>query len=356
MIRTALSHMKTESLVAGILLIVLLLLPLGASSWLLSDLSIYFSYALFAASLAFVWGHCGLLCLGQAVFFGLGAYAMSLVTLGMVPGADGMVSTWLGFAAAIAVPALAAQLLGRFLFHAQGLQGAFFGIVTLAVAFIVERLFINWDFLGGLNGLMNVPPIVLGLNGDGYELWEAVPLYYAALFVLVLGFSVLAALMRSRWGLALKAVASHEMRTKSLGYDTAHYKTTAFSIGAAIAGLAGALFVVQFGFVSPSLIGFGLSAEVLIWVALGGRGMLVAACAGAILVRVLESNLSSVFGDTWLLLLGGLFIVSVMFLPRGLVGEAIHALDRWRATRRKGGSTPHGMAAERLSPPEPTAR
>lgn len=313
---------------------ILLLLPLGVEDWLLADLSIFFSYALFAASLAFVWGHCGLLSLGQAVFFGIGAYAMSLVTLGMVPGAEGLVSTWVGLIAATVCPAAFAYLLGRFLFSADGLHGAFFGIVTLAVAFVVERLVINWDYTGGLNGLMNVPPINLGLNGGGYELWEAVPLYYAALAVLALGFAVLSLLIKSRWGTALKAVAMHETRTRALGYDTARYKTSAFTLGAAVAGLAGALFVVQFGFVSPSLIGFGLSAEVLIWVALGGRGMLVAACAGAVIVRLMESNLSSLFGDTWLIVLGALFVFSVMFLPRGLVGEGIHRLDRLLSKQR----------------------
>ena len=330
MMKTVLAKSSTQMLVALACALTLFCLPAIAADWVLADLSIFFSYALFACSLAFVWGHCGLLCLGQAVFFGVGAYAMSFVTLGMIPGADGLVSTWLGLVAAMLAPALIAYLLGLFLFSAKGLQGPFFGIVTLAVAFILERLFINWEFAGGLNGLMNVPPINLGLNGGGYDLWETVPLYYAALLVLVLGFLALAAIMASPWGLAAKAIASHEERTMALGYDTVQYKTNAFAIGAAAAGLAGALFVAQFGFVSPSLIGFGLSAEVLIWVALGGRGMLVAAALGAIAVRLLESNLSSVFQETWLLIMGGLFVVCVMFLPRGLFGEAIFQIDRLR--------------------------
>ncbi|PVB60134.1 branched-chain amino acid ABC transporter permease [Labrenzia sp. 011] len=331
MIRKTLDTASTQTLTALVCLVILVALPAVSTDWLLADLSIYFSYALFAASLAFVWGHCGLLCLGQAVFFGLGAYAMSFVTLGMVPGAAGLVSTWAGFAAAMIVPALFAYVLGLFLFSAKGLEGPFFGIVTLAVAFVVERLFINWDYAGGLNGLMNVPPINLGLNGGGFEVWETGPLYYAALVTLVIGFLALTVILQSRWGLAAKALSLHETRTRALGYDTTAYKATAFAIGAAFSGLAGALFVAQFGFASPSLIGFTLSAEVLIWVALGGRGMLIAACLGAILVRVLESNLSSVFNETWLLLLGGLFIACVMFLPRGLIGDVIHRIDSLRS-------------------------
>jgi urea transport system permease protein len=330
-----LANTDTQTLTALACLVVLIALPAIASDWLLADLSIYFSYALFAASLAFVWGHCGLLCLGQAVFFGLGAYAMSFVTLGMVPGAENIVSTWIGIAAAMILPALFAYVLGIFLFSAKGLEGPFFGIVTLAVAFVLERLFINWDFAGGLNGLMNVPPVNLGLNGDGFEVWETVPLYYIALAVFSFGFLALSLVLRSRWGLASRALSLHETRTRALGYDTTSYKASAFAIGAAFAGLAGALFVAQFGFVSPSLIGFTLSAEVLIWVALGGRGMLIAACLGAILVRLLESNLSSLFEETWLLFLGGLFVACVMFLPRGLIGDIIHRLDMVRARAGK---------------------
>jgi len=246
MIAPSLKKTDAQQSVSMIMLLILIAAPVVLPEWLVAEFSIYFSYALFAASLAFVWGHCGLLCLGHAVYFGIGAYAMSFTTLGMIPGLDHLVSTWIGLAAAMIAPAVFAYLLGFFLFSAKGLEGAFFGIVTLAVAFILERLFINWDYAGGLNGLLNVPPL----------------------------------------------------------------------------------------FVSPSLIGFTLSAEVLIWVALGGRGMLVAACAGAILVRLLESNLSSVFGDTWLVFLGAFFVITVMYLPRGLFGEAIHFIQRRIMSRK----------------------
>jgi len=314
---------------AGLLVLaVLVALPFAVEEWLIAEIAIYFAYALFAGSLAFVWGHCGLLSLGQAVFFGTGAYAMSFVTLGMVAGAEGIVSTWVGFAAAIAVPALLANLIGRFLFLAGGLQGAFFGIVTLAIAFIVERLAINWDYAGGLNGLMNVPPINTGLNGGGAEVYDALPVYYVNLAVLAAGVLVLTLLIRSRFGLVLKAIRGHETRTRSFGYDTARHKVSAFTIGAGVAGLAGALFVTQFGFVSPPLIGFGLSAEVLIWVAVGGRGKLLAACLGAILVRTAEAQFSSMLGDYWLVVLGAVFVVVVMYLPHGLVGEILHRLER----------------------------
>ncbi len=164
------------------LLAALAVLPAVAPSFLLSDLSIYFAYAIFAASLAFAWGHCGLLVLGHAVSFGLGAYAMSIITLGMLPGLSDLRSTWLGLVAAIAVPGVISLLLGAFFFGGKSLKGPFFGIVTLALAVLFERLAINSSWLGGMNGLMSVPPINLGLNGDGPEIYDALPVYFVFCF------------------------------------------------------------------------------------------------------------------------------------------------------------------------------
>jgi urea ABC transporter permease protein UrtC len=322
-----LRKLQAEGLLALFCLIGFLLLPLFVEEWRLSEMAIYFTYGLFAVSLAFVWGHCGLLSLGQAVFFGVGAYSMSLVTLGKIAGFEWLVSSWVGFAAAVVVSALFANLLGRFLFSASRLQGAFFGIIMLAVAFVVERLAINWNYIGGLNGLINVPPINLGLNGGGEEVWQSIPVYYIALFALTVCIILLMLVMRSRFGLALKAMRIHEIRTRALGYDIVAIKVRAFTIGGAVAGLAGALFVTQFNFASPALIGFNLSAEVLIWAAVGGRSYFVSAALGAILVRSFESSFSSLLGDYWLLLLGGLFVIVVMYMPRGLIGEGIHYLD-----------------------------
>lgn len=327
---TRLRDIRTEDALAALALAVFVLLPLGADDYALSEYAKFFTYGLFAASLAFVWGHCGLLCLGQAVFFGIGGYVMSVVTLGKVPGAPGLVSSWLGLALALALPALFANLLGRFLFYGQGLRGAFFGIVTLAVAVIAERLAVNWPYLGGLNGLMNVPPPNLGLNAGGHEIFEPRELYFTMLGVAAIGILLLAAVARSRYGVALKAIRDNETRAQFLGYDTAAYKTTALSLGAGVAGLAGALFVTQFGFASPKLIGFGLSAEVLIWVAVGGRALLIAAFLGAFAVRSVEGILSEALGAYWLLALGLLFILTVLVYPRGLIGEVVHWIDRRR--------------------------
>jgi urea ABC transporter permease protein UrtC len=310
---------------------VLLLAPLGLGGYETGLLAKYFAYGIFAMSLALVWGQGGLLCFGQAVFFGIGAYTMSVTTLDMLPGIGAYGSTWLGLAGAIALPALFANLLGRFLFYGRGLQGAYFGIVTLAIAVIAERAAVNWKWIGGLNGLMNVPPLNLGLTGDGYEIWDAVPVYYVTLAVAALVYAGLQALIGSRYGTVIRAVRDAEERTGYFGYDTAGVKVAVFTLGAAVAGLAGALFVTQFYFASPPLIGFTLSTEVLIWVALGGRGYPLAAFLGAILVKYADASLFKYLGDYWLLGLGALCVLSVIWFPRGLIGEAIYRFEGWRA-------------------------
>jgi urea ABC transporter permease protein UrtC len=314
--------------------LVLGLLPVVLDDWQTGQLALFFCYGIFAMSLAFVWGQGGLLCFGQAVFFGLGAYAMSLHTLGMFPWQRDAGGSLAGIAIAVVVPAVVAFLLGRFLFHGKGLRGAYLGIVTLAIAIIAERLAINWDYAGGLNGLMNVPPLTYPGPDGPTEIWDSGTLYYTALAAALTVFLAFELLLASRFGLVLRAIRSDEDRAQFLGFDTADYKIWVFTLGAAVAGLAGALFVTQFNFVSPALIGFALSTEVLIWVAVGGRGFLLAAFLGALVVRGLEDRLSEALGSAWLLVLGLIFVTVVVAFPRGLIGQLLARLDRRSIGRR----------------------
>jgi len=309
----------------------LALLPLFAGAWQVGQIAQYLTYGIFAMSLALIWGQCGLLSFGHAVFFGLGAYAMSLTTLGMLPGLAGWTSSYLGVALALLLPAAFANLLGRFLFYGRGLQGAQLAIVMLAVAVIAERIMTRWSYAGGMNGLMSVPPVDLGAFGLRYELYDPLPLFYGTLAAAVLVYALLEALVRSRRGVVLRALGADEPRTAFLGHDTRALKLAVFTLSAAVAGFAGALFASQFGFVSPPLIGFGLSTEVLIWVALGGRRALLTAFLGAIVVRLAENALGDLLGAYWLLGLGLIFVVCMIFLPRGLLGEVY-----WRLTGRAG--------------------
>jgi len=329
--------LSSSNLVGIVALLFFIVMPAIVSPWVAADFSMYFVYAIFAVSLGFLWGHVGLLSLGHAVFFGIGAYVMSVVTLGMTPGMGGLQSSWVGLAASVILSSAIAALLGAFLFGGRrGLKDAFLGIVTLSLAVVTERIAINSSFLGGMNGLMGVPPLTLGLNGGGAEIIDPLVLYAVMLAILVAVVLLMLRVQQSRFGLALASVRENELRAATLGHNAARLKIVALTLSGGLAGLAGALFVVQFGFASPSLIGFSLSADVLIWVALGGRKDLVSAALGAIAVRYLESQLSGAIGAAWPLVLGAVFVLCVILFPKGVFGQLNAAIDALRARRAPG--------------------
>ena len=298
----------------------LLAAPLLLDEWRVSQLAQLLTYGIFALSLAFIWGQAGILCFGQAIFFGVGAYVMALITLGMVPPLG--TSQWTGLLLAVAAAGLAGVLAGLFLLRGRGLSGAHLAIVTLCASFIAEVAARRWDFIGGFNGLLGVPPLEWPFErADPFM--SSVETYLLILALAALSYFILLFLTRSPFGTLLAAIASNENRTRFFGYDVFSAKLVAFTISAMIAGLAGALFTAQFGFVSPPLLGVALSTEVLIWVAVGGRGVLLGAMLGAILVRSVENSLSDTLGEYWLLTMGLLFVAVVVFAPSGLFGKLL---------------------------------
>lgn len=323
----------------GAIWVCLAALPLVLSEWRLTQLTQLVSYGVFAMSLAFLWGQVGLLCFGQAIFFGIGAYAMAVLTKGMLPALPS--GTGFGLVAATLVPGVCGVVAGLLMFRKRGLSGAYFAIVTLAAAVIAERAASHWDFLGGFNGLMGVPPLRYSAGQARFDLLETTPVYYVLLLAAALTYALLLWVERSPLGTALRAIRDNEQRTAYFGFDVSRYKIFSFALSAAVAGFAGGLFVTQFGFVSPALIGVALSTEVLIWTAVGGREVLLAAFLGALLVRSVEGVLSERLGYYWLLALGALFVATVVFFPAGLLGRAL-ALplpNRMRgAARRIGGA------------------
>lgn len=296
--------------------VLLALAPLVSDEWSIGQLAQYMTYGILAMSLSFIWGQAGILCFGQAIFFGMGAYLMALTTLEKFTWFGG--SQTIGFLLAVVGPALAANLLGRFFFAGRGLSGAFFAIVTLCAAVIVEIGAQRSKFIGGFDGLLGVPPLmagddVLSTNASFYVVFvSALVVYLIALFI-----------QRSPFGVVLAAIRNNEERTGFFGYRTTEYKIVAFTISGAMAGYAGALFTTQFGFVSPAIAGNALSTEILIWVAVGGRGVLLAAFLGVILVRFVESFLSQSLGNYWLLSLGVLFVLTVVVMPEGIFGRIL---------------------------------
>jgi ABC-type branched-subunit amino acid transport system permease subunit len=304
----------------------LALAPLVGGAYLVSQLTLYVIYGTLAMSLALIWGRAGLLCFGQAMFFGIGAYAMAISTKGMA--GEALASTYLGLLLAIGAAGLFAAVLGYFLFWGRGLSGPYLAIVTLAIALILERLLNNWYALGGYNGLLDVPPLTFATLGVGDEYWDPASQFYVILAITAAAYLGLEALLRSPFGILLSAIKTDPERAAFFGYRVMGLRVLVLAIGAGIAGLAGGLFAAVEGFVSPTLIGFLLSTEVLIWVALGGREVLLAAFLGAIAVRWIESSLADLFGDYWILALGLVLMASVVLLPKGLIATPLERLGR----------------------------
>ncbi|MEP3246555.1 MAG: branched-chain amino acid ABC transporter permease [Sneathiella sp.] len=315
-------HLIPLFLLAGLFAVA----PLFVGSYWISQLNYYLIYGLLALSLSLVWGYGGILCFGQAIFFGIGGYVMAIVTKGML--FPWLINSYLGLFCSVFAAALFAVILGYFLFAGKGINGPYLAIVTLAIAIVLERLMSNWYALGGYNGLLDIPPLNIGLFWFDFELWDSIPIFYTLLITVFSIFIGISLLTRSSYGILLTALKAHPDRLAFFGFSVLQIKLSVFALSAAIAGLAGALFVTVDGFASPTLMGFTLSTEILIWVAIGGKEMLMAAFLGAILTRFAESWLSEIFGDYWILLLGIAFMISVVLLPKGLIATPLAAIGR----------------------------
>ncbi|HKQ35351.1 MAG TPA: urea ABC transporter permease subunit UrtC [Nitrospiraceae bacterium] len=334
--------------VGGILLVVMPLLNVlpAEDSWFhLSDFSLnrfgkFLAFAILALGLDLIWGYTGILSLGQGVFFGLGAYCMGMhmmLTIGKesVYGSDlpdfmvwnqvkELPLFWKPFYSfpvavigAILVPMLFALVFGFFAFRSR-IKGVYFAIITQALALAAWLVFNRNDTnLGGTNGLTDFKQVI------GYRLSD--PGTQRALYiitVLCLGASYLLCrwIIRSRAGRVLVAVRDSEKRVVFSGYTPPNYKLFVFVVAAGLAGLAGLLYAPQVGIITPAQIGVLPSLEMVIWVAVGGRGSLAGAVLGAISVNYGRSVLTNYFPELWPFILGGLFVLVVLLFPDGLVG------------------------------------
>ena len=315
-------------------------------SWLhLSDFSLnrfgkFLAFAILALGLDLIWGYTGILSLGQGVFFGLGAYCMGMhlmLTIGKesVYGSDlpdfmvwnqvkELPLFWKPFFSfpgavlgSILVPMLFASVFGFFAFRSR-IKGVYFAIITQALALAAWLVFNRNDTnLGGTNGLTDFKQVL------GYRLSDAsTQLGLYILTVLCLGGAYLLCrwIIASRAGRVLIAVRDSEQRVVFSGYTPANYKLFVFVVSAGLAGLAGMLYVPQVGIITPAQIGVLPSLEMVIWVAVGGRGSLAGAVLGAVIVNYGRSILTNYFPELWPFILGGLFVLVVLLFPDGLVG------------------------------------
>jgi urea transport system permease protein len=312
--------------------------PFVVSPYELGLLGRFLAMAILALGLVLTWGEAGILSLGQGVFFGMGGYALAMhLKLASLPpgelpdfmmwsGAKTLPWWWAPFenplvavAGVVLIPAVVAALFSWAVFHRR-VGGTYFALITQALALAFSTFLISQQgSTGGFNGLTDFPTLFgLDLATNGV----ARLVYWATLGTLVLAAVGVAALLRSRFGVLLRATRDGENRVRFLGYDPTPYKVVAFTIAAALAGLAGAFFTLHAGVISPSLVGVAPSIEMIIWVAVGGRYSLIGAIAGALLVNLTRDAVSSAFPDLWLYALGAMFILVVTLMPRGLAGLA----------------------------------
>jgi branched-chain amino acid transport system permease protein len=264
-------------------------------------------YALFAMSLDLLMGYAGLASLGHAAFFGVGGYAVAMLSLRLSP------NIWLTLPSALICSALVGALFGLFALRARG---GYFLMITLALAQVLWGVAFGMSaFTGGEHGLPNVPAPA----GLPFSLDDAESQYLFTLLVALVGAVLLWLIAGSPVGYALRGIRESESRMVALGYDAWRYKYMAFVLSATFAGLAGALWVYYNRFANPEFLHVAFSAKVLLMVAIGGSGTLFGPALGGPLVVVLERVLSS-YTDRWLFFLGAIYVLITFFAPNGIVG------------------------------------
>ena len=314
-------------------------LPGVMDDYTLIEVTIYAVMAILSVSLAFIWGFGGILCFGQAAFFGLGSYTYAIAVVNM---GDSTVP----FLLAIVVPALFAALLGYVIFYGR-LSDVYMGVITLTVTLILFNLINStagpeWRIgtapLGGFNGIPAIP--TLNWPGQQDEVLTPKDIFYVTFGCLLLVYLLLRVLIASKIGRVIIAAKENEQRVLLLGYDARAYKLFSFTLGGAIAGLAGCLFANWGAFTSPTIFGLAQSAQIIIWVIVGGLGTLVGPVVGAVAIQWLTSQIGTqqVFNSN--LVLGGILVVFVLLVPKGIVPSIGQLLESvWRRMRRPAVST-----------------
>jgi branched-chain amino acid transport system permease protein len=291
-------------------LALLALFPLSGATFYTELVTKVMILAIFALSLDLLVGYTGLVSFGHAAYYGVGAYALGL----MAPRYEAA-SLWQTLPAAIALAGLSALAVGAFVVRVRGI---YFIMVTLAFAQMFYFVFHDTKFGRGSDGIsMNFKPSAAIASFVPFDLGNATHVYYFVMLLLVATFLFLRLLLRSTFGRALQGIRSNEHRMRSLGFPVYAYKLASFGIAGALAGLAGYLSALQFGFVNPELLSWHQSGNVLLMLILGGLGSLYGAVIGAFAFVALEEIYSSVTTH-WQLLLGATIILLVIFLPGGL--------------------------------------
>ncbi|NJL01932.1 MAG: urea ABC transporter permease subunit UrtC [Spirulinaceae cyanobacterium SM2_1_0] len=335
-------------IIVAIVLVLMLVMPASLPAFRLKLLGRFLSLAIVAVGIDLIWGYTGLLSLGHGIFFALGGYAFAMYLKLNGPeaplpefftlyGVDQLPWFWqpfksFGFTmlAIPIIPALVASVLGYLVFRNR-IRGVYFSILTQA-ALIVFFNFFNGqqELINGTNGLKTDTDLIFGqvVSSEAAQL----AFFETTVALLLAAYLLCRWLTSGRFGKLLVAIRDDENRVRFTGYNPTGYKVFVFAISGAIAGIAGALYTVQSGIITPSIMEVAFSIEMVIWVAVGGRGTLVGAILGALLVNQARTMLSEQFPEVWLFFQGLLFLLVVTVLPDGVLG-GFRRLVTWGRSR-----------------------
>jgi urea transport system permease protein len=315
----------------------------GTDSYILLLVGKFLCYAIFALSIDLIWGFTGILSLGQAVYFGIGAYFVALslkinyalehptrygnkfpdfmewnglteLPRFMVP----LINTPFAVVCALAIPTLLAFIFGVITFK-RHIYGVYCAVITLAESLILQEFIIEYQgYTGGFNGITD------------YSNYVGAPFLWFMLAVTIAFFVLVRVLTHSRIGTVLKSVRDNDVRAQFMGYNVANYRIFVFCVGAFMSAAAGAMYAAWVGIVSFLDAGPVFSVEGVIWTAVGGRATVIGAFVGAFLVKGLEFLLSGVLAEFWQLIVGALFIFVVLVMPDGIVGTLVNWFRKYR--------------------------
>ncbi len=358
---------RIDALFYVVFVALILCAPLLLDPFWLNRIAKYLVYGMLGVAVALSWGYAGILNLGQGLFFGAGAYmlAMSLKlasATSLQQGSDRPVpdfmlwnaepgsptqlccinkasflwlpfqNQWFGVAMGLLLPVAIAGVIGTIVFRKR-IAGVFVSIITLALVLLVRLLVIDAQpVTNGFNGLTDLGWFKVG----GFEFDPfIVPTYYLVAFSLAAVLVIARLLVATRAGLILQAVRDDQNRARYLGFDVPRYQTFFFAVSAGIAGLSGMFYVVVSEFASPTFMDLSFSITMVVWAAVGGRSSILGACIGAILINMITATVSETqgFAEAWKAVIGLIFVLVVLYLPRGIAGLAHDAVDRLLAKR-----------------------
>jgi len=323
-----------------LLAIALFILPAILDDFRLNLFGRYFALAITALAIDLIWGYTGLLSLGQGIFFAIGGYGVAMYLMlntkseaggNGIPkffenyGVDQLPFFWQPFwspsftlVAIWLIPAVIAGLVGYLIFRNR-IKGVYFSIITQAALMVFYHFFNGQQkLINGTNGLKTSTTELFGVlvGSPEAQLW----LYRLTVILLPIAFLICRYFTTGRFGDALIAIRDDEQRLRFTGYNPVPFKTIVFIVAGALCGVSGALYTVQSGIVSPQYMAIAMSIEMVIWVAVGGRGTLVGPIIGAVLVNYLRSLISEALPEMWLFVQGALFIFVVVLMPDGIYG------------------------------------